>query len=177
MILASLNFAMNKMLKRFQKAKNRTPKLPIAFMGIKPFTAIFLTICCLATPLSAHQGATGIVKERMDQFSNSRHQMKQMRAALQNNQFDVIAEISADMQIWAKKIVTAFPEGSQIAPTEAADSVWTDKQGFAAAASFYETSLIQLNQAAATFDRDAVASAYQQVGQSCKSCHRTYRHR
>lgn len=139
--------------------------------------AMAIALCCLATPLSAHQGATGIVKERMDAFAKSRDQMKQMRRALQNNQFEKIADISADMQSWAKEIVNAFPDGSQIAPSEAADSIWTDKDGFANAAKHYESSLIQLNEAALTYDRDAVVTAYSAVGQACKSCHRSYRQR
>ena len=141
------------------------------------FCAIALMICCITAPLSAHQGATGIVKERMDAFSQSRSQMKQMGRALQNNQFEVMAEISADMQIWAKEIVNAFPDGSQIAPSEAGDSIWEDSEGFAKAAFLYESSLIQLNEAALLADRDAVITAYSAVGQACKSCHRTYRQR
>ena len=131
--------------------------------------------CCLAMPLSAHQGATGIVKERMDAFSKSRSQMREMGRALQNNQFEVMGRISADMQIWAKEIVNAFPEGSQIPPSEASDSIWDDKAGFAKAAFLYESSLINLDQASFTNEREAVVSAYRAVGQACQSCHDSYR--
>ena len=152
-------------------------KPPKTKAGRRALSAIAITLCCITAPLSAHQGATGIVKERMDAFSQSRNQMREMGRALQNDQFEEMAEISADMQIWAKDIVNAFPDGSQIAPSEAGDSIWEDSEGFAKAAFLYESSLIKLNQAALSADRDAVITAYSAVGQACKSCHRTYRQR
>ena len=136
-----------------------------------------LMACFLATPLAAHQGATGIVKDRMDKFSQARNQMRQMGRALQNDQFEDIADISAAMQIWAKDLTSYFPDGSQTSPTEAADSVWQDKDGFAKAASVYKLSLIALNEAALGRDRETVISAYQKVGLACKSCHQIYRQR
>ena len=144
-------------------------------LKIMTLTACF--IGCFGTSLSAHQGATGIVKERMDEFSKARNQMQEMRRALQNNQFDTIAETSADMQIWAKKIVSLFPEGSKIPPSEAALSIWRDNEGFAKAAALYDDSLVKLNEAALTNDRDMVITAFKKVGQACQSCHKSYRQR
>ena len=66
----------------------------------------------LATATYAHDGATGIVKERMDAFSEARGQMKQIRGAIGGSEFDAITEISAKMQIWADKMGNYFPEGS-----------------------------------------------------------------
>ena len=158
-----------------------TFKLPVKRISKSHFLKIMtLTACligCFGTSLSAHQGASGIVKERMDEFSKARGQMKQMQRALQNNQFEAIADISADMQIWAQNMVKSFPEGSDVKPSEASLSIWRDSAGFANAAAFYNDSLIKLNELALTYDREAVITAYQAVGQACKSCHERYRQR
>ena len=156
-------------------------KMPVKRISKSQFLKIMALITCLigsfGTSLSAHQGATGIVKERMDEFSKARGQMKQMRGALQNDQFEAIADISADMQNWAQNMVKSFPEGSKIPPSEASLSIWRDSAGFANAAAFYNDSLIKLNEAALTYDTEAVITAYQAVGQACKSCHKIYRQR
>ena len=156
-------------------------KMPVKHISPSQSLKMMAITACLiggfGTNLSAHQGATGIVKERMDEFSKARGQMKQMRGALQNDQFDTIADISADMQNWAQNMVKSFPEGSKIPPSEASSSIWSDKAGFANAAAFYNESLIKLNEAALTYDREAVITAYQTVGQACKACHKSYRQR
>ena len=158
-----------------------TFKLPVKRVSksrsVRLMTLIACFIGCFGTSLSAHQGASGIVKERMDEFLKARGQMKQMQRALQNNQFETIADISADMQNWAKNMVKSFPEGSNEKPSEASLSIWRDSTGFANAAAFYNDSLIKLNESALTYDRDAVITAYQAVGQACKSCHKSYRKR
>ena len=129
----------------------------------------------LATVTYAHEGATGIVKERMDSFAEARGQMKQIRGAIGEPDFDAITDISAKMQIWADKMANYFPEGSDQPPSEAAPTIWSDPDGFAAKISAYQQSIKALNAAALSDDRDSTIQAFGALGQSCKNCHQTYR--
>ena len=129
----------------------------------------------LATVTYAHEGATGIVKERMDSFAEARGQMKQTRGAIGEPDFDAITDISAKMQIWADKMANYFPEGSDQPPSEAAPTIWSDPDGFAAKICAYQQSIEALNAAALSDDRDSTIQAFGALGQSCKNCHQTYR--
>ena len=124
---------------------------------------------------SAHQGATGIVKERMDKFSEAKRQMRQIGAALREDDMAQIATISAAMLQWATEMPDAFPEGSDKAPSEAAPAIWQDQKGFHSAIDRYHEALVTLNETALTNDSTATAAAISEVGASCKNCHRSYR--
>ena len=126
-------------------------------------------------PARAHQGATGIVKERMDNFSEANRQMRQIRSALGENDMPQIAEISAAMLKWANNMADAFPEGSDKAPSEAAPAIWTDPAGFQSAIDLYQEALSALNAAALAGDNAVVAAQFSKTGESCKNCHRSYR--
>lgn len=123
----------------------------------------------------AHEGATGIIKERMDEFSRARAQLKQLRRATMAHDFDVVAKITDDMAGWAQRMGDTFPEGSNMAPSEAADNIWTDSSGFASAISRYQEAIGQLNKVALAQDRDTLVPAFQQVGAACKACHMQFR--
>ena len=125
--------------------------------------------------VQAHEGATGIVLERMESFLQSRGQMKQMRGALQAGDLAAVANISAKMQIWADKMDAYFPAGSDKKPSEAAPSIWTDPEGFAKAITDYQTAVSALNKAALSGDAKATKAAFGAVGGTCKSCHQSYR--
>ena len=124
-------------------------------------------------PATAHEGATGIIKERMDKFSEARQQMRQMRQALSDTA--KIAEISQSMLPWAQEMENAFPAGSDGAPSEASPQIWTDREGFASKITAYHEAILTLNEAALSGDETATIAAYQALGASCKSCHRSYR--
>lgn len=124
-------------------------------------------------PASAHQGATGIVKERMDKFSEARQQMRQMSQNLTD--LEAIAETSEKMLSWAQEMNDAFPEGSDGAPSEAAPEIWTDREGFDLKIKAYYEAVLSLNEAALSGDQKSTVNAFKAVGASCKSCHQSYR--
>ena len=132
-------------------------------------------LCLFAAQSFAHKGATGIVKERMDKFSEARGQMKQMRGALQANSLDIVVEITSDMRQWAKDMPHAFPTGSDMAPSEALPAIWDDKDGFAQAIAAYDEAIIALQQAALLNDKPLALKKFRALGQACSNCHETYR--
>lgn len=124
---------------------------------------------------NAHQGATGIVKKRMDHFSEARQQLRQLRGAVAAEDFEKITQIAADMRPWSQEMADYFPAGSYGAPSEALPTIWTDPEGFAARIADYSQAVLALNEAALTKDIGQIKGAYAMVGASCKSCHSGYR--
>jgi cytochrome c556 len=142
-------------------------KIPLFLLILSVFFPAWLGV--------AHQGATGIVKQRMDAFKTSQKQLKSIVAAAKVEDFDTTEKLAKSLAEWGKKMPEYFPAGSQVPPSEAAPAIWSDFSGFSRAAEIYTQSAEQLITASTAGDREAVFAAIRQVGQSCKSCHATYR--
>ena len=68
-----------------------------------------------------------------------------------------------------------FPAGSDKKPSKASPKIWSDFEGFTAAAQLNWKATISLAKAARIGDRDSVVTAFKETAESCKSCHQTYR--
>ena len=88
----------------------------------------------LSVSAFAHKGATGIVKERMDNFKASQMALKQIFAASKRNDFEAIIPLANQIKNWAEITPTKFPSGSDGPPSEAAPAIWKDFEGFKSAA-------------------------------------------
>tara|TARA_B100000575_G_scaffold268889_1_gene248158 strand:+ start:952 stop:1275 length:324 start_codon:yes stop_codon:yes gene_type:complete len=82
----------------------------------------------------AHSGATGIVKERMDYFKASSRDLKKIRTHIKNETYELIIPLANSMASWSAKMPDYFPAGSNMKPSEAAPKIWSDFEGFTAAA-------------------------------------------
>ena len=137
--------------------------------------SIILLIFVLVNPTFAHEGATGVVKERMDKFKMSKTMMKQINVGLRENDFENI-EISAQKLLsWSKEMSKYFPEGSDVYPSEASKNIWLDPNGFSKAIkNFEEASLDLVNQAQAE-NSEASIQAFRNLANTCKGCHQKFR--
>jgi cytochrome c556 len=79
-----------------------------------------------AVPLSAaHEGATGIIKERMDAMQTISQTMKSIRQQIEaNRNLAAVPEEAARIQAIAKRIPSWFPPGSITKPTDALPVIW-----------------------------------------------------
>ena len=98
----------------------------------------FLLTVIASLPLSvsafADNEATGIIKERMDNFKASQMALKQIFAASKRNDFEAIVPLANQIKNWAEIMPTKFPSGSDGPPSEAAPAIWIDFEGFKSAA-------------------------------------------
>ena len=81
----------------------------------------------------AHEGATGVVKERMDLMKGQQKQMKLIgEMAKGKKKFDAAKAAAAarDLGKSTKRIPDLFPEGSNGHPSEALDAVWKEWDRF-----------------------------------------------
>ena len=82
------------------------------------------------------------------------------------------AEIAAAVSKWQ---FSGFVEGSDLGDTKAEPKIWTEMDKFREKASKSQDDLVKLNVAAKTGDLATIKTAVGAVGQSCKSCHDSYR--
>ena len=123
----------------------------------------------------AHEGATGIIKERMDKFKESKQLMKKINAGLQNDDFKVIEESAQMLLLWSKEMHNFFPEGSDISPSEASSDIWLNPEGFNKAIKNFELASLELINQSNTNDSDKTINAFRNLADTCKGCHQKFR--
>ena len=138
---------------------------------------IILTGFCVLVSAAAfaHKGATGIVKDRMDEFKASQQALKQIFAATKAGETEAVIPLAMQIKDWAERMPDYFPAGSTDSPSEAAPAIWTDFDGFRAAAGRHADAASVLIDAAGTGNIAATADAARTLAGTCKSCHKAYR--
>jgi cytochrome c556 len=135
------------------------------------FAARMLTQENCATGFAfAHEGATGVVKERMDLMKGQQKQMKGKK------KFDAAKAAAAaqDLGKSTKKIPDLFPEGSNGHPSEALDAVCKEWDRFKGDAHDAEAAADELAKAVEASGGDW-KGAFKKMTDACKSCHETFR--
>ena len=137
----------------------------------------FLLISSIAfiTPLLAHEGATGIVKERMDKFKMSKKMMQTIHKSIQNEDFETIEKSATTLHNWSKEMIKYFPEGSDGAPSEASADIWLDPEGFKKAVNNFELASLKLINNSKEKDFDKTVDSFRSLAGTCKGCHQKFR--
>ena len=137
-----------------------------------------LTTCVLlflSTVSFAHEGAEGVVKERMDRFKENKKAMKAIKGNLAGNT-TIVAEKASGIEAWAKDMVNFFPEGSTQPPSEALPAIWKEFARFTDLARANEKAAANLkNLAQSGADTSALSDAFKSLGKTCKDCHNDYK--
>ena len=90
----------------------------------------------------------------------------------------VIAANAAKLKALAADLPTWFPKGSGPEtglPTAAKPEIWTDADGFAAAAAKLQDEATKLAAVSAGGDMDAIKAQFRAAAGACKACHDKYR--
>lgn len=144
-------------------------------MQKKTFIAISLGCAMSATLTLAHQGATGIVKTRMDNFSQSQRDLKSSFTAVKAGDWEGVIAKARAMAKWGQKIPSMFPEGSNNPPSEASPKIWEDMSGFTAASLDFVAAAENVIATAETANKKDTIAALKALGQTCSACHKNYR--
>ena len=139
------------------------------------FLLAVTAVLFLSVSAFAHKGATGIVKERMDNFKASQMALKQILAASKRNDFEAIVPLANQIKNRAEIMSTKFPSESDGTPSEAAPAIWTDFEGFKSAAKENFEAAGFLEVTALNGNAKATAKAIKQLAGTCKACHQSYR--
>jgi cytochrome c556 len=131
-----------------------------------------------ATIALAHEGATGVVKERMDLMKSQQDAMKLIgEMAKGKTPFDAAkaSEAAREIETTAKNIPKLFPEGSDGGQSEALPAIWGQWDRFSGDAD----DLAEVAGAlASSFDgtiSDDWKAEFKRVTNACKSCHQDFR--
>ena len=127
----------------------------------------------------AHDGATGMVMQRMEAMKEIGDSMKSIAAMVKGEaEFDSakVQSLADIMANHAKHMPHMFPEGSLDKPTEALPVIWVKWDQFTEIAAKMNTDALALAEAGktATTARD-ILPQLGEVGKSCKACHRDFR--
>ena len=125
--------------------------------------------------LSAHDGATGIVKERMDNFKATQGHLKAIGGLMRSQDYAAIIEHAEQIKAWADKMPEYFPAGSGGAPSAAKARIWEDFDGFKAAAQTHAKATQGIIDAAQAEDMTALTAAFQATANSCGGCHKVFK--
>lgn len=136
-----------------------------------------ISVLLIAAPIAAHQGATGIVKDRMEMMKGFGDAAKAMAPmVLGKKPYD-----AEKMKVLAQKIregagqhmVDMFPEGSLDKPTDAKPVIWREWEKFKDLAHRLEEGAASLMFVAE--DQALAKQAFARLGNTCKDCHETFR--
>ena len=127
----------------------------------------------------AHSGASGIVKERMDNMKAIAGQMKVLGDMMKGEAtFDHQAAKQATEALLehASHVAKVFEKRNLDHPTEALPLIWEDWEGFTAIAAEMERDVARLNDVIASQAGLApLKPVFNKIAASCRSCHEKYR--
>ncbi len=123
----------------------------------------------------AHSGATGIVKERMDNFKQAKKSMRDIKQAIKASDFPTITLESEKLVKWGEEMLKYFPEGSNQKPSEAMPLIWQEWIRFDDHRQTYLEHSNALMSSSKDQELDAVIYAYGELAKSCKDCHDRYK--
>lgn len=138
--------------------------------------AVALALGVVAPMSSAHEGATGLVKDRMDLMKEMKGAVKKMAPIIKGKAAYDAATVQAAARVLERDagqhLLEHFPKGSLQKPTDAKPIIWQEWERFSGLANKLQSSAAALGH---TQDLRASRAAFQKVAKTCKSCHDRYR--
>ncbi len=128
--------------------------------------------------LVAHEGATGIVKVRMDAMSAIATAQQAIKTSLENGDEVDFRSLKGQAAVLNTSMFTlqdAFPEGSLDDISEASPKIWEDPDGFAGEMDKMNAAVQAFSMGVDMQDVDAIESAFEDFHGTCKGCHQDYR--
>ncbi len=152
---------------------------PFAPLRPASLLAAGLILYAALSPVLAHSGATGVIKERMDAMSDIGKQVKFLAAMVKKERAfdaDQAAKAAERIAAHADKMSAQFPKGSLKHPSEALPAIWLEWDRFVELARKLETDAKLLaSEAAKAETAQQIFPALKAVGATCKTCHEAYR--
>ena len=158
-----------------------------------PIVVIAITFAFVANgsfPVRAHDGATGIVKERMDSMKTMGDHSKLVGDMLKGKQkfeLSAVQSAAAAFVSHGQQITTLFPDTEASrhgGRTEALPAIWKDWEAFSTLAERFTNDSQLLVEIAASLDENIlpgdrsirrIRTAFFRSAESCRQCHKKFR--
>jgi cytochrome c556 len=147
-----------------------------SFRRLAAMSLVFFFLAAGAA--TAHEGATGVVAQRMDVMKQMGQHMKALGAMVTGKTaFDqeTAQRLAETMHQHCEHVMHMFPPGSEGHHSEATPAVWTNRAEFDARMRRFDAALEELMAAAASGDKAQLGTEFKAVGQECSGCHDTFR--
>ena len=118
---------------------------------------------------------TGIVKERMEEMKKLKTALLAVKKTLTEGEFDqTILKTNGEAisKFAGEPLLKFFPEGTNEAPSEALDNIWTEWEDFKVKSALLKTKADAL---AGSEGKEAGMAAFGEMAQSCGGCHKKFR--
>ena len=149
------------------------------FVSSRVFAPLIVLVSIVSTAVYAHQGATGVIKARMDMMKEVALSMKQLGQIVKGQEdFNKVqVQQAADIiSSHAVKLVELFPEGSSQKPSEAALAIWERRTEFDAIFDEMKVSAERISQSAEIATKgDELDVDFKILAETCSACHKLYR--
>lgn len=137
---------------------------------------VLLTAALISTTAIAHEGATGVVKERMDAMETIGKANRSLVAISRGRaEFDLTTVQSAAKTIAehsGQSFIDLFPEGSTSEVSEAKAEIWQKFDQFSNYSLDLESKALALSEIES---EDQFKSSYDAMSKNCGGCHRSFR--
>ena len=140
--------------------------------------AISLAVLLAAGAAAAHEGATGVVAQRMDAMKQMGRHMKALGTMLAGKTaFDreTAKRLAETMHEHCEHVMHLFPVGSDGHHTEATRAVWDRRPEFDARMRSFDAAVEALVAAAASGEKAGLETEFKRVAQECSGCHDDFR--
>jgi len=143
------------------------------------FTATAILASLLVGSVSAHKGASGVVKERMDVMQDFADATKGIKAMLFEPKSPAYGDLAAVRAAAARIAAGAdhtfahmYPKGSNAAPSDARAEIWAMPDAFQERAAALKASAQSL---ANTETQEDGQAAFKRLVAACAECHKRFR--
>lgn len=137
-------------------------------------------IFALFAPLgaAAHEGAEGVVMQRMEMMKSMGKNMKALNAMARGKapmDAKAIAAAATELRGHSAMLPKMFPEGTNKPPSEAKPEIWQDWDKFRRLWTQLNEKASVLAESGKAGDHKTLAKAFRGVGKVCSSCHKAFR--
>ena len=141
---------------------------------------ILISVVSLGLTVQAHEGAKGVVKQRMDAMKTMASSMKSLHAiATGKAKFDlekVKTNTSAIRNLGGEKLLKMFPQGSVMSPSEAKPEIWENWPTYVNLVENLSQKLDAMDAVLSTaVTRAEFYSTFMGLSQTCSNCHKRFR--
>ena len=146
-------------------------------MSRPALAAAVFALALVSAAVLAHEGATGIVGQRMRSMKAIARHMKDLDAALKTHR-SVIPEMVAlaeGIRQRGRDLHSLYPPGSHDSHTEAKLDVWREPKKFEAMVMAFDAEAEGLLAASRSGDYGRVRSQLSAVARQCTICHESFR--
>jgi cytochrome c556 len=143
---------------------------------VKRLVGAFGAALLVGSAVLAHEGAAGVVKQRMDEMEHVGRVVKRINERLKSRRgLADIARDAEEIRASAARIPSLFPPAVRDGHSEARPTVWERWPEFEAASQNVAEEAAKLADAARSGEEAAIAAQFRSMTQACSGCHDVFR--